>query len=156
MSGVLTEIQALYTRYADLIDEGPISEWPALFTRDAVYKAVTRENLDRGWPLALIFCESRGAIEDRVYAIANLSMTIPRRYRHLVSGFSVAAAQTDCWNITANFAVFETMEGEASALFVAGRYRDTVVRDCDGALRFREKISICDSATIHNSLVFPL
>ena len=79
MSDMMLEIQALYTRYADLIDEGPLSEWPTLFVEDAVYKIVTRENLARGWALALMSCDSRGAIEDRVYAIEHLSMTIPRR-----------------------------------------------------------------------------
>jgi salicylate 5-hydroxylase small subunit len=154
VSEAILEIQALYTRYADLIDEGPLAEWPTLFVEDAVYKIVTRENLARGWALALMSCDSRGSIEDRVYAIENLSMTIPRRYRHLISGFS-AAPQGDAWNVAANFAVFETIEGQPTTSFAAGRYKDVVVRE-GGALKFKEKISICDAASIKNSLVFPL
>jgi 3-phenylpropionate/cinnamic acid dioxygenase small subunit len=151
---MMLEIQALYTRYADLIDEGPLSQWPALFVEDAVYKIVTRENLARGWALALMSCDSRGSIEDRVYAIENLSMTIPRRYRHLISGIS-AAQQGEAWNVTANFAVFETIEGQPTTSFAAGRYKDVIVREA-GMLKFKEKISICDAASIKNSLVFPL
>jgi anthranilate 1,2-dioxygenase small subunit len=151
---MMLEIQALYTRYADLIDEGPLSEWPALFVENAVYKIVTRENLARGWALALMSCDSRGAIEDRVYAIEHLSMTIPRRYRHLISGFTITP-QTGAWNVTANFAVFETIEAQPTTNFAAGRYKDVIVRE-GGTLKFREKISICDAASIKNSLVFPL
>jgi anthranilate 1,2-dioxygenase small subunit len=151
---MMLEIQALYTRYADLIDEGPLSEWPTLFVENAVYKIVTRENLARGWALALMSCDSRGAIEDRVYAIEHLSMTIPRRYRHLISGFTITP-QTGAWNVTANFAVFETIEGQPTTAFAAGRYKDVVARE-GGTLKFKEKISICDAASIKNSLVFPL
>jgi 3-phenylpropionate/cinnamic acid dioxygenase small subunit len=151
---MMLEIQALYTRFADLIDEGPLAEWPTLFVEDAVYKIVTRENLARGWQLALMSCDSRAAIEDRVYAIEHLSMTIPRRYRHLISGFSFMP-RGDAWTVTANFAVFETIEGQPTANFAAGRYRDVVVREA-GTLKFKEKISICDAASIKNSLVFPL
>lgn len=155
MNDVMPEIQALYTRYANLIDEGPISDWPKLFTEDAIFKVVTRENVDRGWALALMSCDSRAAIEDRAYAIENLSMTIPRRYRHLVSGITAVAQGENMWSVTANFAVFETLEGEPTAAFAAGRYRDRIVRE-KGALLFKEKISITDAATIKNSLVFPL
>jgi 3-phenylpropionate/cinnamic acid dioxygenase small subunit len=150
------EIQALYTRYADLIDEGPISQWPSLFVEQGLYKIVTRENLDRGWALALMSCDSRAAIEDRAYAIEHLAMTIPRRVRHLISGFSLEPKDAQAWAVSANFAVFETIEGRPTVCFAAGHYRDIVVREDDGVLRFREKISICDAASINNSLVFPL
>lgn len=152
---MMADIQALYTRYADLIDEGPLSEWPALFAENAVYRIVTRENLARGWQLALMSCDSRAAIEDRVYAIEHLSMTIPRRYRHLISGISATPQGGDIWNVTANFAVFETIEGQPTTAFAAGRYKDVVVRESN-TVKFREKLSICDAASIKNSLVFPL
>lgn len=155
MTDTLLEIHSLYARYADLIDEGPIAEWPTLFTEDAIFKIVTRENIERGWALALMSCDSRAAIEDRAYAIENLSMTIPRRYRHLISGIAAAPQGADSWNVTANFAVFETIEGQPTAAFAAGRYKDVIVRE-NGTLRFKEKISITDAASIKNSLVFPL
>lgn len=154
--GLMLEIQALYARYAELVDEGPLAQWPQLFVEDAIYKIVTRENLERGWSLALMLCESRGGIEDRVNAIENLSMTIPRRVRHLISGFILAPQGPQAWAVSANFAVFETINGQGTTCFAAGRYKDVVTRESDGALRFREKISICDAATINNSLVYPL
>ncbi|MHB8528587.1 MAG: aromatic-ring-hydroxylating dioxygenase subunit beta [Caulobacteraceae bacterium] len=149
------EMEALYARHAELLDEGPLAEWPSLFVHDGSYKAVTRENIDRGWPLALILCESRAAIEDRVYAIEHLAMKISRRVRHLVSGMAIAELG-EAYTVRANFAVLETLEGEPTVCFAAGVYRDVVVRDCAGTLRFREKVSIADSPVIRNSLVFPL
>ena len=149
------EIEALYARSAELLDEGPISAWPSLFTENGSYKAVTRENVDQGWALALMLCESRAAIEDRVYAIEHLSLTIPRRTRHLTSGLRIAA-EGSVWRVEANFAVFETLAGAQTVCFAAGLYRDKVVRDADGVLRFLERTAVSDSALIRNSLVIPL
>jgi 3-phenylpropionate/cinnamic acid dioxygenase small subunit len=149
------EVDALYARYVDALDEGPISKWPTLFLSEGSYKAVTRENVDRGWPLALMLCESRAAIEDRVYAIENLALTIPRRVRHIVSGL-VIAEDGDRLNVSANFAVFETLEGNSTTCFAAGRYHDVLARDGEGELKFLHKTSIADAALINNSLVIPL
>ncbi len=149
------ELDALYARYASILDEGPLKDWPGLFVENGVYKAVTRENVDRDWPLALILCESRAAIEDRAYAIENLSFTIPRRVRHIYSGLIVEETGAGSWSASANFAIFETIVGQSTVCFAAGRYRDAVVRDGDGVLRFREKFAICDLALIRNSLVIP-
>jgi anthranilate 1,2-dioxygenase small subunit len=149
------EIEALYARSAELLDEGPISAWPSLFTQDGGYRIVTRENVDQGWPLALMLCESRAAIEDRVHAIEHLSLTIPRRMRHMTSGLRVSSDDAG-WRAEANFVVFETLAGAQTACFAAGLYRDRLVRDTDGVLRFGERTAICDSALIRNSLVIPL
>lgn len=148
------EIDALYARSVQLLDEGPLAEWPQLFVEDAVYRAVTQENQERGWALALMHCNSRAAIEDRVYAIENLSLTIPRRVRHLYSGLSIAPDGHDI-HASANFAIFETLAGAQTVAFAAGRYRDLITRE-DGALKFKARIAVCDSALMRNSLVFPL
>jgi anthranilate 1,2-dioxygenase small subunit len=148
-------VEALYARSAELLDEGPLSAWPTLFAETGSYKIVTRENLDQGWPLALMLCESRAAIQDRVHAIKHLSLTIPRRTRHLISGLRIAE-EGGLWRTEANFAVFETLDGAQTVCFAAGLYRDRIIQEPDGALRFQERIAICDSALIRNSLVVPL
>jgi salicylate 5-hydroxylase small subunit len=138
-----------------LLDEGPLSQWPSLFTENASYKATSRENIDRGWPLALMLCESRAAMEDRVNAIENLSLTVPRRIRHIVTGLEVESAAGNRFRAEANFAVFETLEGQQTVCFATGRYRDVLVRE-DGCLRFLSRLAIADAALIRNSLVYPL
>lgn len=150
------EIDALYARYAELLDEGPLADWPALFHADAVYKVVTRENAERGWPVALLLCEGRAAIEDRVHAVENLMMTVPRRLRHVIGALRIAPAGDARWNVGANFAAFESIAGRETRTFAAGRYRDVVARGGDGTLRFAEKVTICDGDIVLNSLVVPL
>ncbi len=150
------EIEDLYARYALLLDEGPLEDWPSLFEGGASYRVVTRENLERALPLALLSCDGRGAIEDRIYAIANTSFTVPRRTRHLVTGLRCAESEDASLRVEANFAVYESLHQDPSHLHSVGRYRDRLARDVEGHLRFREKLCIVDGALVPNSLVIPL
>lgn len=149
------EIESLYGRYVDLLDEDGLEEWPALFTPDALYKIVSRENERQGWPLATMLCEGRAALEDRIYAIRNTSLYVSRSLRHLISHLQVSEADGG-WSVTANYAVFETLPEQSTRVFSVGRYRDRVVRDSAGELRFAEKICVYDSTLIPNSLILPL
>ena len=150
------EIEDLYARYVELLDEGPLEAWPALFESDASYRIVTRENLQRGLPLALLSCDGRAAIEDRIHAIANTSFTVPRRTRHLVSGLRAPEPADSALRVEANFAVYESLHQDPSQLHSVGRYRDRLARDAEGRLRFCEKLCIVDGALVPNSLVIPL
>ena len=53
-------IGALYTDYAAALDAREVERWPDFFTEGCVYKLQSRENHDRGWPLATLAFESRG------------------------------------------------------------------------------------------------
>ena len=151
------EVEDLYARYAAILDEGPLELWPSLFMTDGSYRVVTRENLDRNLPLALILCESRAAIEDRVYAIENTTFALPRQTRHLISNIvTVAAAKAGEWAVEANFAVFESLEERPTICHSTGRYRDTLTRDDSGVLCFAAKVCVCDSPLVPNSLIVPL
>jgi len=150
------EIEELYARYAELLDEGPLEAWPGLFASDARYRIATRENVQRGLPLALLSCDGRAAIEDRIHAIANTSFTVPRRTRHLVSGLRAPEPADASLRVEANFAVYESLHQDPSQLHSVGRYRDRLVRDAEGRLRFHEKLCIVDGALVPNSLVIPL
>jgi anthranilate 1,2-dioxygenase small subunit len=149
------QIEALYASYAHLIDEGPLADWPTLFAQEATFKIVTRENVDRGWPLALVLCEGRAAIEDRVKAISELMLTIPRRVRHVISGLNISPLTADKWSVTANFAVFESLPGRPTHVYATGLYQDVLVR-IDADIRIHQKTAICDGELIRNSLVLPL
>ncbi len=156
-----TELVELYAQYAEYLDEGPLDQWPSLFSDEAEYRVVTRENHERGLPLAMILCEGRGAIEDRVYAIEHTAFALPRRTRHLTSGIRarphpIETDTSEHWIVTANFAVFETLEGRHTQCHSTGRYQDRIARNPEGALVFVSKLAICDAALVPNSLVIPL
>jgi anthranilate 1,2-dioxygenase small subunit len=152
------EVEDLYAAYVDALDEGPLEAWPALFTEDCLYKVVSRENWERGLPLAAMLCESRGALEDRVQALRETQMYAPRRLRHLVGPLRlrpVDGGGDDDVTVETNYAVFQTLIDDETRVFNVGRYHDRIVRN-DGTMRFREKVCVFDSVLVPTSLVFPV
>lgn len=79
------EIEELYTEYAHALDNFELEQWPEFFTDDCLYQIVSRENRERGLPLALMRCESKAMLTDRVVTIRQTQMFAPRALRHLVS-----------------------------------------------------------------------
>lgn len=149
------EVEQLYADYTACLDAGELERWPELFVEDCIYKIVPRENFERGLPLALMLCESAGMLRDRVQAIRRTSVFAPRALRHFISGVRVFAEPGENLRVEASFLVVQTQADEETRVFVAGQYRDRLLRT-DGALRFAEKICVLDSNLIPGSLIFPV
>lgn len=150
------EVEQLYTEYAECLDGGDLERWPELFTEDCLYRIVPRENHELGLPLALVLCESRAMLCDRVDAIRKATFFEPRRLLHLWSGIRVQATPGDPEiRARASFAVLQTLAGRETRVFLAGRYLDRIVREAD-RLRFRERVCVFDSDVVSGSLVYPV
>ena len=149
------EIEDLYAEYADVLDTEDLERWPELFVDDAFYDVIPRENYERDMPLAIMRCESRAMMQDRVRAIRETLMFEPRYVRHLISSFRIAANGDGEIDVTANYAVLETLPDEMTKVLNAGRYVDMLVRE-DGKLRFKRKRCVYDSSVVPNSLVYPV
>src|SRR5437870_13696040 len=64
----------LLTQYIRIVDDPRrIEEWPALFSDDAEYIVITRENHERNLPIAVIRDDSKDRIADRVTIIRERS-----------------------------------------------------------------------------------
>ncbi|HYY05853.1 MAG TPA: aromatic-ring-hydroxylating dioxygenase subunit beta [Candidatus Limnocylindria bacterium] len=149
------EVEELYYDYVEALDEGELERWPEFFTEVCLYKIVPRENVERGLPLALMLCESRGMLRDRVAAVRQANVYAPRTWRHLLSNIRLKGQEGETLRVQANYAVFETLIDEETRLLNVGRYVDRIVRD-GGALRFAEKLCIFDSVLVPGSLVYPI
>jgi 3-phenylpropionate/cinnamic acid dioxygenase small subunit len=148
-------IEDLHSEYCAALDERRYEDWAALFTEDCLYRIVPRDNHERGLPLALMHCESRGMLLDRIVALRETSYYAPRALRHMVSGIRVAAEADGVLRGQANYLVLQTLPEQPTTLFNAGRYLDVVVREAAG-LRFRERLCVFDSILVPNSLIVPL
>lgn len=145
----------LYCAYADALDDGQLEAWPDFFTEDCLYKITPRENFEQNLPVALVYCESRNMLFDRVVAIRETTLYLPRLMRHLTDNIRLREIRPDGLRLTANFALFQTMVDRPSELFMCGRYHDRVVDDGD-RLRFAERICVYDSTIVPTSLVYPV
>lgn len=149
------EVEDLLYAYGAVLDAGDLDKWPDFFTEDCFYQVIPRDNYERGLPLALIRCESKGMLKDRVYAIRETMMYEPRYLRHLISGIRVIGEDACGMTVEANYAVFETPLNDLTRVFNVGRYIDRVVRQ-HGRLKFAEKHCVFDSLLVPNSIIFPI
>ena len=59
-------------------------------------------------------------------------------------------------HVNAHYAVLRTKIDAVTDVYNVGRMIDVVVRDADGALRFRDKLAVFDSENIPNSMIYPI
>lgn len=151
------ELEDLFTEYAQLLDDGPLEDWPLLFTPECLYLAIPRENYDQDLPLATFRCESRGMLMDRVRAVRETIMFEPRYLRHHITQIRPLGERADgLIDVQANFSIVEVLPDELPRILSTGRYLDCIIRDTDGRLRFVEKRAVYDAELVPNTLVYPL
>jgi anthranilate 1,2-dioxygenase small subunit len=152
-------VEELIHAYVGSIDDDRLEEWPDYFTDDCLYRVVPRENLDQELPIALIHCDSRGMLRDRVTAHRKANLFAPHRYRHLVSAVRITASEGGMVTARSNYAVFRSsMDPIAygtTEVYSVGEYRDRIAT-VEGALKFKEKIVVLDTSRIQSLLVTPL
>jgi anthranilate 1,2-dioxygenase small subunit len=148
------DLRELYDEYAFRLDEGDLDGWVDLFTADAQYLVVARENWTRRLPLATMRCDGRGMLADRAHTIRHTQFFAPRVMRHFVSGVRILGAD-DGVAAAANFLVTEAIELEPARVHMTGQYRDVVRATADG-LRFGRKVAVYDGALVETSLIYPV
>jgi anthranilate 1,2-dioxygenase small subunit len=145
----------LINEYAERIDSDRLEDWLELFTEDASYRIVPRENVEQHLPASLVLCTNKNMLRDRITALRQANEYNLHYDRHLVSSVQVKPASEGGWHLNANYAVYQTnLEGQ-SRLFSVGRYHDKVRLE-GGLLLFCEKMVVVDSFSIPTLLATPL
>lgn len=150
-------IEQFNCQYAAALDEQRLSDWSEMFTADASYVVLSRENEDRGHPVGLIYCENRGMIRDRAFALEKTAMFAPRYLRHLISNLQLLGEDED-GNIRAraNYVVLQVLFDRPDAtIHQVGTYHD-VFRRSDGGLKLRQRRCVYDNLLVPNALCIPV
>lgn len=148
-------IQALLAEYGGLLDLGRYDDWLALFAAECCYAVVPRENQDAGLPVALILCDSRAMLDDRIMALRQANKYNLHTSRHLIGLPRIVAADACRIEIEAPFAVYQTDQEGETRLFATGLYRDRIDRAGE-ELRFAEKLVLLDTFAVPTLLATPL
>jgi anthranilate 1,2-dioxygenase small subunit len=150
------EIDDFNTRYAAVLDQGNLRDWPRFFADPPLYRVTARENYAQGLPIGLIYCDSMGMLEDRVEAILNTVVFDPRTIVHFVTNVLIHNVADDgTISASANFLLAESQMDRNPNLLMAGQYVDTFVRQ-DGALKLKARHCVYDSGIIQTSVIFPV
>jgi anthranilate 1,2-dioxygenase small subunit len=145
----------LLAEYGALLDLAQYDAWLGLFAETCRYRVVPRENWDRGLPAALIFCDSRGMLEDRIMALREANKYNIHTDRHLIGLPRGLRPEGDGLAIEAPFAVYQTDQEGETRLFATGLYRDRLELGGSG-LKIRDKFILLDSFAVPSLLATPL
>ena len=159
LESILPRVWQLNADYARAIDDDRLEDWPAFFTAQCVYKVTSADNHRRGLPVGLMYADSQGMLRDRVSALREANIYEPQAYRHVIGMPALQAPERQeagaAIRAEVPFLVVRIMRDGRMDLFATGRYLDALVVDGD-ALRFRERIVVCDSSRIDTLLAIPL
>ncbi|MDH3241113.1 MAG: aromatic-ring-hydroxylating dioxygenase subunit beta [Alphaproteobacteria bacterium] len=144
--------------YADCLDHGDIEDWADFFTDDCTYTLISKENYDLGLPLGTIFAEKKGGILDRITSVTKTTVYHQRELTHMITNTRVLKDAGDTLEITANYAVLETLPNQYTKILNSGRYLGTLTRDKTGpaGLRIKKLDCIFDSALVPASIIYPI
>lgn len=146
---------ALQDAYVATLDTAALEQWPDLFVEDCRYEIIPKENVDLGLPAPLILCEGKGMLRDRVVSLLNANIYAPQIYRHFVSGLQFRVQDDGSIAAESSYLVINTSMLGESVVYQTGRYHDVVV-ELDGALRFRSKRCVYDTARVQTLLALPV
>jgi anthranilate 1,2-dioxygenase small subunit len=150
------EVDQFNAAYAAALDEQRLSDWVEMFTDDAFYVVISRENADKGMPVGLIYCDSKAMIHDRAFALEKTAMFAPRYLRHVIGNLQILDADNGAIRARANYVVIQVLYDRPEArLHQVGVYHD-VFRRIDGALKLAERRCIYDNLLVDNALCLPV
>ena len=153
---MLTDIAALNAASARALDAGNLEDWPRFFLDTCLYKVTTADNDVKGYPVGLIYADSKAMLEDRVLALREANIYERQRYRHILGMPLIQAGSDGSVAAETSFLVVRTMRDGQMTVFAAGVYLDRVKQDADGAWRYAERIVVCDSQRIDTLLAIPI
>ena len=151
----LSRVAKLNADYARAIDDDRLEDWPGFFSESCLYTITSADNHRQGLPAGLMYADSNGMLRDRVSALRKANIYERQTYRHLI-GLPAILGEKDAGTLTETpFLVVRIMRDGRMDLFATGRYLDTLVEEA-GALKFRERLVVCDSSRIDTLLAIPL
>ncbi len=155
LADLTSRLARLNADYARAIDDDRLEAWPEFFTDPCLYTITSADNHRRGLPAGLVYADSRGMLVDRVTSLREANVYERQAYRHLVGLPAVLDEADGVARAETPFLVVRIMRDGRMDLFATGRYLDAVVEEA-GALKFRERVVVCDGGRIDTLLALPL
>lgn len=144
-----------YQNYAAAIDQQDWDAWLAFFTEKGVYKIQSRENFERGLPMAALSLAGKGMLKDRIYGVTETIFHEPYWQLHIVSQPRIIAQVGDVIDSQANYSVFRTKMDGIAQIFNVGRYIDRL-KLVEGEIKIESRLCVFDNDMILNSLIYPI
>ncbi|EXS69433.1 MULTISPECIES: aromatic-ring-hydroxylating dioxygenase subunit beta [unclassified Sphingobium] len=148
-------IDSLNAAYGLCLDDGRLEDWPEFFVEDCLYQVIARENVDNGLPAAVMYCDSKGMLVDRVVALRHANVFPEQFSRHLISRAVVTGSDGNTVTAEASYAVLQTRNDGETRIYNAGKYIDRLLVK-DGAARLISRTCVYDTHRIATLLATPI
>jgi 3-phenylpropionate/cinnamic acid dioxygenase small subunit len=145
----------LLAEYGLLLDEDRLEEWTDLFTEDAQYKVVTRENKKLNLPLAVIWCDNKNMIRDRIHSYRHVNEHNLHWDRHIIGHPRIQSISASEWQVQASYSLFQTNLEGRSILFSVGMYDFKIIQE-NGAFKIQFLEVISDTGSFETLLATPI
>ena len=151
------EVETFNAAYAAALDEQRLSDWVEMFTDDALYVVISRENADRGMPVGSDLLREQGHDLDRAFALKKTAMFAPRYLRHIIGNLQIVGEERGGEiRARANYVVLQVLLDRPDAkLHQVGVYHD-VFRRVGGQLKLAERRCVYDNLLVDNALCLPV
>jgi anthranilate 1,2-dioxygenase small subunit len=150
------QIADLQDRYIDTLDSDRLEEWPTMFVDDCLYEIIPKENEDAGLPAPVMRCDNIRMLRDRVISLRNANIYQKPVYRHFLSAMRWSVKEGGAFHVTTNYMVINTNQIGQSLVYQTGSYRDIIVTDAAGELKFKSKRVIYDTSRVQTLLAIPI
>ena len=148
-------IADLFADYAACLDGGRLEDWLDCFAAGCTYEIVSRENLRRGLPLALMLCENKDMLRDRVVSLREANEYSVHTDKHVIGGVRIREPVDGGFAVEADYAMFQADAEGTGSLYSFGTY----VAECalaGDAAKFRRMTVVVDNWNIPHMLSTPI
>jgi len=150
------EVENFNSRYADVLDQGNLKEWPDFFAPSPFYKITSRENFSAGFPIGIMYCDSKEMLIDRATAILSSMEFSPRVIMHFISNHLVSnVVPSSAFSSRSNFLLVENMADQKPSFLMAGQDYNKFIWS-ESKLLLKERICVYDSILIQTSIIYPV
>ena len=148
-------VDHLLTRSVLLIDRDDLDGWLDCFEAESRYVVMPRDNRERGFPAALIHCDNKDRLRDRVVCLRHANKFNPHYDRHIVGAGNIHTVVDGVATVESSFMIVQTTLTGVSTLFCAGGYEDRI-RVTGAEAKFVERIAVLDTFSVPTLLATPV
>ena len=161
-ANALAAIDAINLKYVEALDSKEMNKWLDVFSDDdiASYICTSRENVDRGLPLALMMDDCKARLFDRVTYVTKIWAGTFEDYqtRHFVQRVRAERISDSDFKVWSNFLVLYTPNSAGSSgVLATGVYEDVIrLASSQNEARILSRRAVLDTTVLPRYLVYPL
>lgn len=148
-------IDDLNAAYGLCLDDERLEQWPEFFVEECLYQIIARENVDNGLPAAVMYCDSKGMLIDRVVALRKANVFPEHFNRHLTGRSVITGREGNIVSAESSYVVFQTRNDGETHIYNAGKYVDQF-DFTDAEVRLRSRTCVYDTLRIPTLLATPI